>query len=101
MECVVNLIKTSCDFERNGGRVHVCSDMQTCMVYDVCYFPDELITNLKKYNAKIEILAESTSLSGYVMRLTLRSHAHFRVLFTGAALTCMSAIVMHCLQRDI
>lgn len=102
MDNLVLLIKESCRMEQFGGRVDVLDDMRTCLVYDVAYFPDDLVDKLKNtHHAWIEIMSDTTSLSGFVVRVTIRPNKMARVVVTGTALACMCAIVAQCLNRDI
>jgi hypothetical protein len=100
MEDLVCMIREDCNMHKYGGRIHVVDNMKTCIVYDVAQFPSELMDKLLR-STYVEILAESTSLSGYVVRLTLRPNKTTRVVTTAAVLACMCAVVTHCLKRDI
>lgn len=87
--------------DRCGGRVQVCENMRTCMVLDTPTIPDSLLVKLKAMHTRVDILADSHSLSGFKVRVQLRRDNFTRVVVTGAALACMSAVVAHCLKRDI
>lgn len=100
MDAVVRLIRDECGMDQFGGRVTVLADMRTCLIYDVLHFPGPLMAKLGQV-ATVEVLAEPTSLSGYVVRAVLLPSKTTRVLVTGTALACMCAIVAQCLRRDI
>jgi len=70
MDSAVQLIRECCRMDQLGGRVHVVDDMRTLLVYDVAHFPAELVAKLKLFRgASVEVLAETTSLSGFVVRV--------------------------------
>ena len=100
MEALVRLIKEECEMSRLGGRVHVIDNMRTCLVYDVLQFDKHVMTRLFA-RAYVEVISDTTSLSGYVMRLTLRPHKVSKVLAVTCLLACLCAIFVHCLKRDI
>jgi hypothetical protein len=100
MEAAVAMIREQCQMDRLGGRVHVMDDLRTCVVYDVSHVSSRLVEKLQAC-AHVEIFAESTSLSGYVLRITLKPNKVKRVVTTAAALACMCAVVTQCLRRDI
>lgn len=100
MESAVAMIREQCQMDRLGGRVQVMDDMHTCVVYDVGHFSSRLLDSLQA-RAHVEIFSESTSLSGYVVRVTLKPSKVRRVVTTAAALACMCAVVTQCLRRDI
>jgi len=99
MDATVRLIREYCQMDVCGGRIHVQSDMKTCDVYDVAYFPNELIERLAR--AHVEVISETASLSGFVVRVTLKPDRFARFVATCAALFSVGAIVLHCLRRDV
>lgn len=101
MEQVICLIKERLRMDELGGRVEVY-DMTSCMVYDTAYFPDDLIDTLKhSHGAWVEVMSNTCSLSGFVVRVTLRSRKTTRVVVTGTLIACMCAIVAQSIRRDI
>ena len=100
MESLVATIRERCNMDRLGGRVHVLDDMRTCLVYDVAYLPGNLLDRLSQVG-HVEVIAESTSLSGFVVRVTMKPSKTRRVITTAAVLACMGAVVAQCLWRDI
>ena len=101
MEMTVSLIWGCCNMDTRGGRVHVWPDLCTCLVYDVAKIPDALLTKLKTMHARVDVLADTCSLSGFVVRVRIRNTSNSRVVVIGAAMACMGAVVLHCLRRDI
>jgi hypothetical protein len=100
MDSIVASIREQCNVGQLGGRIHVLDDMRTCIVYDVAYLPGHLLDKLSQVS-HVEVLAESTSLSGFVVRVTLRPSRARRVVTTAAVLACMCAVVVQCVRRDI
>lgn len=94
------LIREQCQMDRLGGRVQVMDDLRSCVVYDVGHFSSRLMERLQGLG-HVEVLAETTSLSGYVVRITLKQSKVTRVVTTAAALACMCAVVTQCIRRDI
>lgn len=101
MEFLVSLIKEECQMSRLGGRVHVCPDMTTCLVYDVFLFPNSLIDRLKGMHAEISVVSDDESLSGFQVRIQTKRNNFTKVVITGTMLACMGAVVAHCLQYHI
>jgi len=71
MDAMVSMLKNHFQMDRRGGRVHVLDDMRTCYVYDVYKIDREILQRLANMS-HIEIQSESTSLSGYIMKISLK-----------------------------
>ena len=91
MDTVVSLLKEHFQMDKRGGRVHVLDDMKTCYVYDVYQF-DRSIFNKLSNITHIEIQAESTSLSGYVVKLSLKPKLITKVFTTLVFMACLCGI---------
>ena len=78
MDRLVTEARELCKMDAYGGRVHVVPDMQTLLLYDVAYVPHDFVDRMR--GCKVEIVAETTSLSGFVVRVTRRSSKVVRVM---------------------
>jgi len=99
MDATVKLIRELCQMDVCGGRIQLMDSLTSCEVYDVAYFPNELIERLGR--AHIEVIAESTSLSGFVVRVTLKTDRFARCVATCVAFVSVGFVVLHCLRRDV
>lgn len=99
MEKLVQWVRLKCSMEAKGGRI-VIVGLRDCLVFDLDEFTDSTWRELKDQFPwlLIDVQSESTSLSGFVVRLRLRESHYKRVLVTGAILAAMAAIVAHCIS---
>ena len=99
MDKLVAWLRVKCSMDTKGGRiVHV--GLRECLVYDLDEFPDSTWSDLKDEFqwVLVDVQSDTSSLSGFVVRLRLRQNHRQRVLVTGALLAAMAAIVAHCLS---
>ena len=71
MDDVVRMLKQHFEMEKRGGRIHVVDDMKTCYIYDVYKVDRDILKKLGNV-AHVEIQGESTSLSGYIVKISLK-----------------------------
>ena len=77
MDRLVRQARELCKMDLYGGRVQVVGT-SGLVLYDVAHVPHELLDVFR--GAKVDIVSESTSLSGFVVRIALRQDKTMRVL---------------------
>jgi hypothetical protein len=98
MEKVLARVRELCSMDTKGGRFCYLG-VHECMIYDIDEFTETNWSDLKAEFPRllIDVMSDSTSLGGFVVRLRLGNSHHQRVLVTGALLSAMAAVVAHCL----
>lgn len=91
MDGVARIIREVCKTDAYGGRVQVVPSFNALLVHDVAHIPPELFERLK--GTRIEIISESTSLSGFVMRVTKRRDKSVRVLLAWVVISWLFYLV--------
>lgn len=70
-------IRAELKMDQYGGRV-VTISQQTFVVYDVACVPCKFIENMK--HARIEVLTDSSSLSGFILKISMKPDQTMRVV---------------------
>jgi hypothetical protein len=78
---MVPMLKEMLHMEKKGGRVHILDDMKTCYVYDVYQIDREILHKLSNVS-HVEIQADTTSLSGYIIKISLKPNMITKVFKT-------------------
>ena len=99
MDRVVEEVRDICKMDTYGGRISVRQDFNSLTVWDVAHVPPELVERLR--GARVEVLAESTSLSGFVIRITLRRDKRARVLAAWVLLAWLFYFVSSRIQAVV
>ncbi len=99
MDGMARVIREVCKIDAYGGRVQVVPSFHALLVHDVAHVPPELFEKLR--GARIEIISESTSLSGFVMRVTQRRDKSIRVMLAWLAISWLFYLVSSRIQGSI
>ena len=83
-----------------GGRVHVLSDMKSCYIFDVEIIPNSLLSILH-HRGYVEVIAESTSLSGFVVKITLKPCILKKVMTSIIIMSGLCAINYYILTHNV
>jgi len=100
MDHLVRSVNEMCDFKLKGGRVHVLSDMRTCYIYDVCHIDHKTLSFLQS-RANIQVIGESTSLSGFVIKVQLKPNLITKVTTVMILISIMCAVNYYILFHHV
>ena len=91
MDGMARTIREVCRTDAYGGRVQVVPSFNALLGHDVAHVPPELFEKLR--GARIEIISESTSLNGFVMRVTKRRDKSIRVILAWVVISWLFYLV--------
>ena len=99
MDAMARVVREVCKMDMYGGRVQVVPHFDALLVYDVAHVPPELAERLR--GARMEIISESTSLSGFVLRITKRRDKSLRVFVAWLLISWLFYLVSCRIQGAI
>lgn len=99
MDGIARTIREVCKVDAYGGRIQVVPSFHALLVHDVAHVPPELFERLR--GNRIEIISESTSLSGFVMRVTKRRDKSLRVVLAWVVISWLFYLVSSRIQGSI
>jgi len=97
MEKAIRTARELCRMDLYGGRVQVVPDLRTFIIYDVAHLPHDFVKRM--HGTNIEVVAEPTSLSGFVVRVTMKPDKWARVLAVWVVLVWLFYFVSTRMQN--